>query len=159
MIERIVMESLSEGGKNEHQLHLDTKLDFELIHNILSDFETEALVEKKDGFYFLKMDKVRQIIDETGIKREVKELFVSWVNRFFVEEKQKNTCLKVKKVAMNDAEELLYNEHLAKLNTFLENIKKASKREKRNATTANKKVVFWGHGEYQGLIESSLNSL
>ena len=159
MIERIIMESLNEGDKDEFQLHFDTTLNLGLIQNILNDFETEGLVEKRNDRYTLKKTRIKQSINETGIRRELKELFISWVNRFFVEEKQKNTCLKVKKVAMTDAEELIYNEHLIKLNTFLEDIKRVSRKEKRQAVTAKKKVVFWGHGEYQELIESSLNSL
>ena len=159
MIERIVLESLVEKKKNKIELLLDTRLNIELLDNILYDLEHDRLILQKEGCYHLNMDKIVQISDKKQVKNELKELFVAWVNRFFSEEQKKSTCLKVKKVYMNDAEEILYNEHLNKLNRFLEQIKEISQKEKRQYLTAKKKVIFWGHGEYQGLVESSLNAV
>ena len=159
MVERIIMESLNNGKKDKSQLHLDTKLNIDIIHNVLQGLTEEGFLIKEDKYYILNRDKLAQEIDQSSVKREVKELFVSWVNRFFFEEKEKSTCLKVQKIYMNNAEEFLYNEHLKKLNNFLEGVKKVSLREKRKGITAKKKVIFWGHGEYQALVESSLNSV
>ena len=158
MIERIILESLVEKRKNKYELLLDTGLSVEILDNILYDLENDQLIFQKRNLYHLNMDKIVEISDKTQVKNELKELFVAWVNRFFSEEKKKSTYLKVKKVYMNDAEEMLYNEHLNKLNRFIEHIKERSQKEKRKCLTAKKKVIFWGHGEYQGLVESSLNA-
>ncbi len=158
MIERIVLESLVEKRKNKCELLLDTGLDVELINNVLYDLETDQLILRKGDIYHLNMKKIAEVSDKKQVKNELKELFAAWVNRFFSEEKKKSTYLKVKKVYMNDAEEMLYNEHLNKLNRFIEHIKETTQKENRKCLTAKKKVVFWGHGEYQALVESSLNA-
>ena len=157
MVERIVIESLFEEGKNRHQLFVDTKLDIELLKNILCDLEKEDLILCKKGCYYLNKNKMSEMSDKKQMKNELKELFIAWVNKFFLEEKKKTTCLKVKKVYMNDSEELLYNEHLNKLNRFIEQIKEMSKLENRGCSTAKKKIIFWGHEEYKELVDASLS--
>ena len=159
MVERIVMESLSGGKKNRYQLFLDTKLDIHLIDNILNRLEKEGLVKREGKDYLLDEERVKEITGKREVKQEVRELFVSWVNRFFAEKSGEDTCLRVKKVYMNEAEEMLYREHLMRLDKFIEEVRKTSRREKRHWSMAKKKVIFWGHGSYQALAEASLVSL
>ena len=159
MVERVVMESLGRGRKNRCQLFADTKLDIQLIDNILHNLKDQGLVVREGEDYILDNEKMEEVNRGREARHEVRELFVSWANRFFAEGREEDTHLHIKKVYMNEAEEILYREHLARLNRFLEGIKETSRREKRHWPTAKKKVIFWGHGDYQSLAQASLNAL
>lgn len=160
MVERIVLESLAEGAKDGLGLHLDTGLDAALIENVVHDLREEGFVARgRSGLFSLRASRVARASEGDAVKGEVKELFVSWVNRFFLEERGRGTCLRIQKVSMTEGEEELYREHLGRLDSFIEGVKALSRAEGRRGATARKKVVFWGHGEYRDLVESSMGSL
>ena len=158
LVERIVIESIVKGNSNVNDLIKDTDLNSKLLGKIVTTLKNEKIIREDLNGFKIDKENLKKFTKKESLQAEVKEVFISWVNRYFIEE-NKETCLKMQKISLSNSEEVIYNEHLRKLNEFVESVKNTSKQGLDEYKTSKQKVVFWGHGQYSNLVESSLYAL
>lgn len=164
VIERIVLESISKSSKNIYEIENDTGLDNKILSNILSIFIMKNILNYRHGIYFLNMntkDKwINEINSTENIQEEIKDIFISLVNRYY-HEKNEDVGLKVKKVWLSSFDEKLLNAHLKNLDKFVRNIEKErrNKQIKTAKKLCEKKIIVWGHSTYSGIVDTILNAV
>ena len=156
LIERIVIESISKGSTSYEEILKDTELDRRFLVNILDALTEAGVLKRSENRFLLDRNLLKEYSQKESLQNEVKELFISWVNRYFQEE-IKETCLKMQKVYLTPSEEVIYNELLRKLGDFVSGVKKSSKEHAHKIS--KQKVIFWGHSQYSSLVDSSIHAL
>ncbi len=161
VIERVILESLQNKGKNIFEIELDTQLDHNLLANTIPNLIMKNIITYKNGIYSLNMREknswMETINTENNIKEEIADIISSVISGYFDKEKNARPCLKVKKIWLNKQEEKILNAHLHNLEEFVRNIEQDRSRNN-NVTNKlyEKKVIFWGHSNYSDIVEQIL---
>lgn len=162
IVERMVLESLSNGAKSSDEINQCTNLSKALLGNILPMFLMRNIVSYKSGKYELNRVNAMQWMAKcntpANIKEEVKELFTSLVNRYFQSEAREQG-LRMKKVWMNSLEKKIFQSHLANLEEFIKSVEKENRRPESSKQLRDKEVIFWGHSPYSTLVDGVLEAV
>ena len=157
MVERMVLESLHGKEKNIKELSVDLGLNVQLLMNTLPLLQSKEMITYRQGIYSLNKEKqnewIKQINSPYHIKGELKDLFSSLVNHYYVKEGKCKTGLKVRKVWMTPSEESIFNSLIYNLENFLSGL------EKKQEKTKDQRVVFFGHSSYQNLVKEHLEAV
>lgn len=164
IVERIILESLLQKPRNIQELFLDTKLNHHLIQNILTGFLNQNIVKYSRGTYRLNDDErdnwLHLINHDSTVKAEVKDLFISLVNHYFRQGAEaKKSCLRMKKIWMSAFQEKHLNQLLFEVERFIKQIEHDNKTKIQNKRTHKKKVIIWGHSQYEYLIGQQLMAI
>lgn len=164
VVERIVLESLEKKNKTLAELAVDTKLDENLLKNILSHLINKGIIKRnKDTSYFLDLDSknkwLKLINNRTTIGFELKELFSSLVNNYFKDEMKKRTNLSMKKVYLTKKEKEALDKKFLEIDQFLAQIALERQRLPLKEVTADKQVLFWGRSIYKDLVDEQLTAI
>ena len=155
LVERFILETLGSEQMTINEIEKQTRLNFGFIKNILSGLVYKNIVIYNSGFYWINKEKKSEIVKEINsresVKGEIKELFISFVNEFYMEEKKKMR-LHVKKVFLDKIEERVLESHMQNLNDFFKGLTPKKKKD-----TASQRVVMWGECNYLDLVNQSLS--
>lgn len=163
IIERIVLESLEKRSKGLKELHEDTKLDQNLVKNILNHLINRGIVKMESGLFRIDRQNsdnwLHLVNDKKAVRLELKELFSSLVNNYFNEEMEKKTQLKMKKVFLTKKEQETLNTKFKEIDSFLAQIATDRQRRPLREVTADKQVLIWGHSPYKDLVDEQLEAV
>ena len=163
LVERIVIESISRKEKNIYELVNDTNLDQEILLNIIPNLLMRNLINYHRGIYSIdkesSMKWLETINQKNNIKEEVKELFTSLVNEYFVQNKITSSQLKVQKVWLTSDEEMILKSHLATIESFFREVKNDRKINPIREKTFEQKVLIWGFSNYSDLVHGVLKAV
>jgi predicted transcriptional regulator len=164
VIERIVLESLEKRGKELFELVKDTKLDQNLLKNVLSHLINKGIIKRQDKGVFVLNNETKsrwlsEINNRSSVGHELKELFSSLVNNFFKEEVKKRTNLNMKKVYLTSKERDALDQKFKEIDQFLAQIAIERQRLPLKEITADKQVLFWGRSIYKDLVDEQLEAV
>jgi Mn-dependent DtxR family transcriptional regulator len=157
IVERIVLESISSGARTVEAIARDTDLDEGLVKNILFHFHQMNMVQYVKGIYTINekgRNWAQDINHKDSIRDEVKDVFSNAVHDYF-SKTEKNSKIKMQKVWLTEKEEKILQAQLYSLETFIQGIQKEKSRVK-DFKTSEKKLIFWGFGQYADVVKSSI---
>lgn len=152
-IERLVLESLSKSAKEIFELIQDTKLDKQVIINILQTLLLKNLIVIEERRYQISKNLnsvlIKQLKNEQSMLIEVSQVVKSTIKQCL---NSKDNSFKYKKVYMDKDEEKLFKAMLIQLESFIEGL------DKKRGKTYQQKVIFWGSNSYENITSDMLNS-
>ena len=150
-LERIVLECVGARSLQYHEIQAQSGLHENVCFNI-----TQALVIrgflKVNGSYYQAREDISPLLMEEINGQEAKEAECLELMEAVLGHKGRKT-FKLRKVAMDDRDEKIFLAMLSNLECFLDDV-----HEKSEALTPlkSRKVVFWGVGEVQSLMNQIL---
>jgi len=155
IVERVILESIAFGEKDFNEILGDTGLPDQVVANALPEMLMEELIFYKKGQYLLGCrEKIKQA--SSNIKSEIKDVVSSLVDNYF-DEKQESHSLKLQKISMTKREEKIFNSHMESLGEFIQQVQSNRSIDNEILATKNKKVIFWGHSDYESILNQALN--
>lgn len=153
-VERMVLESIAAGKKKLNEIAKDTELREAFVKLISSNLINYGLVKFEKNEYFLSSEKraLRDVNQSSFVKEEVKDLFNSLVENYFLGE-EGNSLLKMQKIWLTDGEEKILKGMMYNIESYISSIRKDRLLNPENENRAKQKVIFWGSDTYQNLIE------
>lgn len=156
IVERMILEVLIIDPATYRGICDETGLDTSLVGALLSEFVSRGDVQFKNGHYHLNQESevIKSMTSKSKefLSTEIKELFVTFFNAFFEEEK-KGMQFKLQKISISPAEELMLNTHFQKLDCFITDLKKVRRRNK----LKDQRFIFWGSSGYGELAKRSID--
>ena len=156
MVERLVLEALSESKLTFRDLQSSTGIRDLLLSKIAENLVFKKLITKEGDFYDLnRSSKIKYLPTAQSIpaiKVEIKELLSTFVNSYFFEGKKKETVLKVQKIWVSPRDEVIFNSMIYNLQKFVEGLNNQRGKGVK-AKVRDKKVIFWGVSSYSRLVE------
>lgn len=146
-LERVVLECLGKQRHSYHEIQQQTGLHENVCFNVLQALVIRNLVST-DGVRYRVSETLSPLLMEeiNGLdskKAESMELIEAVV------EKEGNRVFRFKKVAMDSRDEKIFLAMLSNLESFLTD---AHNKAEKTVPLKERKVVFWGMGEIQGLM-------
>jgi hypothetical protein len=152
-IERLILESLSRSPKELFELMHDTKMDKNVIINILQSLLVKNLLTVDSNRYQINSNLnqalIQQIKNEQNTLIEIGQVVKTTIKHSL---NYKDNSFKYKKVYMNNDEEKIFKAMLIQLETFIEGL------DKKKGKTFEQKVIFWGSNSYENITTDMLNS-
>lgn len=161
-VERMVLESMGRNLSCPYEISFDTGLELSLVGNILRHLNEHGVIDLKNDLYFINKERMKEwketINTSESVKEEVKDLFVSLVNKYFSQEKQatQTEALGLRKIWLTPKEEKIFNSLIYNLESFVEGIQKERSKTGINQKLQDQKVIFWGHSKYNNLVQGTL---
>lgn len=175
LIERLVMESLSRGEKDIKAIAEDTNLKEEVVENILKNLHQNQLIKPTSkgnyGLDFKSLStEVHNINSPACVNWEVKELLIALANSYFLTPPHRHKIsyqgmslnyysspiLRVKKVWLTKDEDIIYNSLLNRLDFLFREVSSSQKKRAKEKKSAEQKIIFWGHSQYDKLVDTIL---
>ncbi|WP_419172794.1 hypothetical protein [Halobacteriovorax sp.] len=155
MIERAILESCGNSKKTIFEIADETGIDISIIGTLCIRLKKKGILARNQNHYYINKDANSLVVANSpeNIRKEVREVTNSMIENYFT--RKENRSLKLQKVYVDKTEELILNSMLDQLNRFVEDLQKNHKKNSRNIVK-KQKVLMWGHGNYNDLIESSL---
>ncbi|OIQ16741.1 MAG: hypothetical protein BM556_13850 [Bacteriovorax sp. MedPE-SWde] len=156
MLERMVIESIAKGEKSLKSIQLDTGLDYSLVLSIAAKLLQRGLVDYKYGEYSVSKNDInwQKVNRDDSIKNEIKEVSDNMIDIFF-DDRSRNK-LKLQKVYINKQDEKILNSLLNSVENFVNDLRKDQKVNNVKVQTKDQKVLMWGYGDYQDLVQNTL---
>lgn len=155
MVERAILEVCSKSNKSIFSIANETGMSVSLVSSLCVRLYKKGILYRENNTYSVNKEAEGLALANSpeNIKKEVTEITNSIVNNYF--DKKKSQTLKLQKVYVNKTEELILNSILDQLNRFVDDLQKNHKKNKSNIVK-EQRILMWGHGNYNDLIESSL---
>lgn len=151
LIERSVIEAIAHGAKKVLDISKELNMEFNLVLALLSRLRAKGIIELNEGGYYISKNELAWKRVNAEIPTEIKEISHNLVDCYF-NDKAKNG-LKLQKIYMSNKDEKIFKSLLNNIELFLDGLKK----EKRRSPIKDQKVILWGYGQYDDLIQSSMN--
>ncbi len=152
-LERFILESLNRSEKDIISISKDLKLDLKITHNCLNQLCAKNLISIEGNKYFINQEvdrrKVNYINSKESLTGEFTRLIENHIEDSIYESKD-NFALK--KVYLNNDDEILLGAMLKSLESFLAEINSKNRKQKFN--TNEKSYIFWGFNKYQNIINN-----
>jgi hypothetical protein len=146
-LERTILECLETKEKSFIEINLQTGLKKHVCHNLLQSLIFRGLIKTNGQTYQITRDINPNILLELNSldakKAESLEMIEAIVNS------PADSVFKLKKIAMDSREEKIFLALLSNLETFLSDV---HKKNAKNIAVKNRKIIFWGMGEIQDLM-------
>jgi predicted transcriptional regulator len=152
-IERFVLESLIKSSKDILQLSKDLSLDLKVCHNSLNQLCAKGLVQIEGNIYSLDKKNGKKHLSYINSPDSLSNEFSSLIETHIensISNKKDNFSLK--KVFLNNEDQLLFKAMLKSLESFLNEVN--SKNKKQKYTTKDKSYIFWGFNQYDEIINN-----
>ncbi|MCB9063097.1 MAG: hypothetical protein H6622_16355 [Halobacteriovoraceae bacterium] len=152
--ERYILEVLNNNHYSFNELKDKSKLDDQILRNLLSNFLDQEVVCLKNGIYSIDTERVRGLLSEANdtdfVHYEIDELISSFLELKFDKNERfkESTHLSLKKVDMNPSEYVLYKSMVKNIETYLEQLIKNPNRDE----NSQKYIFFWGNSFYSDVI-------
>ncbi|MCK6593757.1 MAG: hypothetical protein L6Q33_01035 [Bacteriovoracaceae bacterium] len=160
LVERVVLESLSKGGKTLAELSEDTGLRESMLNTLTQQMAQKGWLRYEKGLFSLQLDHENSWLTEINRKEnlnsETKELMNSLSELYF---KENSGLLKVQKLMLNDQEERILNSHLKNLECFFQNVRDERRRKPKADRTEKQRIVIWGASFYSDLLKMNLQAV
>lgn len=155
-LERLVLESLSKCPKELFELMQDTKLDKNVVINILQSLLIKNLLTVTNNRYQINQNLnqvlIQQLKDQQNTLIEIGQVVKTTIKH---SQNFKDNSFKYKKVYMNSDDEMLFKAMLIQLESFIEELEKKNKKK---GKTYQQKVIFWGSNSYENITTDMLSS-
>lgn len=152
-IERLILESISKRAKNTLDLIEDTKIEQNIIMNIVQSLLIKNLIVLKQRRYHinqnLNKELIHQLQNEQNMLIEISQIVKLTIKKSL---NNKDNSFKYKKVYMSPDEEKLFKALLYQLENFLAGL------SNKKGNTYQQKIIFWGNNTYESLASDMLNS-
>lgn len=151
IFERIILESLEKNEKTLPELIEDTALNEKLIFHCLKNLAAKNIILIQERKYTLNYQGKEQwnqnLLQADHLKLELQELLEGMLNVAL--KKTPESLLKIRKVHMEEKDEMILKAMLINVENFLQELEKKSTRSKK---TSHKKIVFTGMAAYHDIL-------
>ncbi len=158
IVERMVLEALGKRAQTAADLAFSLGLNEALVINILGELVARGLGRIENGGVVLEEGQLQDKLPKgKSLEREVRELFVSFVNYFFEQQSKGGNqgMLRLRKVSISDSDRRTLEAHMQNLDTFLRHLEDCSK----ECNVSEKRLFFWGHCPYGEVVRRSLKGV
>lgn len=155
LVERAIIESCAKNKKSVFEISNETGMNLSMVNSLCSRLSKKGILKRSNGQYSVE-EKAESFISankEGNLKREVEEVTSALVNNYF--SVKENRMLRLQKVYVNETEEKILNSLLDQLNTFIQELQISNRANSKNILKS-RKVIMWGHAQYEDLIERSI---
>ncbi len=158
LLERVILESLMRGEKNPSELQHDTGITLTCIESILEDFiQRDICFMTADGYRLSNQGK-RWNEKSNFIDRKVEAL--EFFSTFFEQSiNQRQGKLKMKKVWMDQCEQMLFMQLLDRVDDYIHRVQLRNRQQQKRGIKLGKLkeqvVVLWGNTFYGDLVNHS----
>ncbi len=146
-LERIVLEAIGKKTLTYNEILEQTGLHANVCFNIIQALIIRSLL-KTDGFNYSISENISPLMMEELNGQEAKEAESLEMIEAVVSQSGQKT-FRFKKVAMDERDEKIFLAMLSNLESFLND---AHKKSKEDVLLKDRKVIFWGVGEVQSLM-------
>jgi DNA-binding IclR family transcriptional regulator len=146
-LERVILDCLGKGELTYQEIQTNSGLLENVCFNVLQALVIRGLI-KTNGMTYKMNDSLSPLIQEeiNGIEaRRAESLEMIEA----VMEKEDNKVFKYAKIAMDSRDEKIFLAMLSNLESFLAD---AHRKAQASTPLKERKVIFWGVGEVQGLM-------
>lgn len=151
LLERTILESLSDKSKNLEGLQKCTAFNKEIVINLLESLLSKNLVIIKNYQYCLNKNINKEIQKElketTNIKIELNEI----INAIYDLKQLNQAQFHLKKFHLSEREEKIFNGLLYNLESFINSLKDTKQ------PTSHKKIFIWGGAKYEDINKQYIN--
>lgn len=150
-LERVVLECINKQGLTYDEVHEQSGLHENVCFNILQALIIRGILITEGPRYFISQNISPVVMDEiNGIDARHAE---SLEFMEAVVEQKLNRVFRFQKVALDSRDEKIFLAMLSNLDSFLQD---AHKKAQGEVPQKERKVVFWGMGEIQTLMQQVL---
>lgn len=151
IIERMLLETIHQGPKNNLELEDSTGLKREVLQKVLMSLLTKGLLQtNQDSKYsintILNKNIKDELYDKANITVEIGDIINSCTSQV-----ENIIPFKLKKVYLTQKDESLLRTLLYSVESFLDNVKTKSNK------ISQQKIIFWGGNSYENIINNTLN--
>ena len=160
LVERLILEALEKKPLTSYQIVKETKLNPQLVGNLLSHLVQRNFLIFKDSTYTINYsDHLKKTLRNTDeIQAEVRELLGSFVNYYFLKENPK-TKLNVRKVYLTFSEEKELERRFQDIEQFLFQVEQNRKYKPLKEPLYKKEMLIWGKGNYTKVVDNFLQAI
>lgn len=146
-LERIVLECIGKKTLSYEEIQTQTGLHANVCFNILQALIIRSIL-KTDGFMYRISENISPLMMEELNGEEAKQAESLEMIEAVVSQTSSRT-FRFQKVAMDERDEKIFLAMLSNLESFLND---AHKKAQSSVPLKERKVVFWGMGQVQGLM-------
>ena len=153
-IERMILESLNECEKNNLELFKCTTIPPLVLTNCLKTLLSQDLIKYRNGKYLINENLSSHMIsllkDQLNNKIETLEIISNCL-----ESNHQGSSFNLKKVSLDPDDLVVYKGLINQMDTFIKEVNIKNKRKTVNS--ADKKIIFWGEGNYGIVINTYID--
>jgi len=152
-IERIVMDVLDKKKLIFDQISLESGIKDNIVYNILQSLVMREFI-RTDGFhYWVKENLSQEQLQELHQKEYRRFEALEMIEAHIFQEKERE--FKFQRIALSERDEKIFKAMLYNLESFL---KDAHASSKEITPISQRKIIFWGLGEHQPILDNLIGA-